>query len=65
MFDKLTNKQKEYFYAWGTVASVAALAIVVPPFTLIALGLAGVMSLMVISVHVLDSKEKKAVKVEA
>lgn len=64
-FDSLTNQQKEYFYAWGTVASIAAVAIVIPPLAPIVLALAGVASLLVISVHLLDRQEKKTVKVEA
>lgn len=59
-FDSLTNQQKEYFYAWGTVASVAVLGLIAPPLAIITSSVAGIMALLVISVHMLDCKTAKA-----
>lgn len=62
-FDELTNLQKEYFYASGTVASLIALALIVPPIAVFAYAVAGFGLIAIASVAIIN-RTPKTVKVE-
>lgn len=61
-FDELTNLQKEYFYATGTVLSMIAVGFIVPPIALLAFIGAGIGAFAIISVAIINRPIKATAK---
>lgn len=63
-FDELTNLQKEYFYASGTVLSCVALGFIVPPVALLSFVAAGIGIIAIASVAIMEARSKATVKAD-
>lgn len=50
----LTNRQKEYFYATGTLFSLALLGVMIPPLAPLAFGAAAFAGICILAVVVMD-----------
>lgn len=50
----LTNRQKEYFYATGTLFSLALLGVMIPPLAPLAFGAAAFAGICILAVVAMD-----------